>query len=124
MDSLHLVITLTCFFLQTHGSLCFQFSISSEIPHLRELVQCSVKGRMSPFLRETLHHAFFYYYFTALGISATSEDIPNKIEDLRSECSSDFGGKDSVTSPDGEESVHGSKVAASPARPSVQCYSL
>lgn len=44
--------------------------------------------------------------FTA-GISATSEDIPNKIEDLRSECSSDFGGKDSVTSPDGEESGHG-----------------
>ena len=41
------------------------------------------------------------------GISATSEDIPNKIEDLRSECSSDFGGKDSVTSPDGEEAGHG-----------------
>uniref|UniRef100_A0A6Q2YJJ7 GTPase-activating protein and VPS9 domain-containing protein 1 n=1 Tax=Esox lucius TaxID=8010 RepID=A0A6Q2YJJ7_ESOLU len=37
-------------------------------------------------------------------VSATSEDIPNKTEDLRSECSSDFGGKDSVTSPDGEES--------------------
>lgn len=47
-----------------------------------------------------------------LGISATSEDIPNKIEDLRSECSSDFGGKDSVTSPDGEESVHGRKIQA------------
>lgn len=43
----------------------------------------------------------------SVGISATSEDIPNKIEDLRSECSSDFGGKDSVTSPDGEDSVHG-----------------
>lgn len=43
----------------------------------------------------------------AAGISATSEDIPNKIEDLRSECSSDFGGKDSVTSPDGEEAGHG-----------------
>lgn len=42
-----------------------------------------------------------------VGVSATSEDIPNKIEDLRSECSSDFGGKDSVTSPDGEDSVHG-----------------
>ncbi|CAB1319707.1 unnamed protein product [Coregonus sp. 'balchen'] len=40
-------------------------------------------------------------------VSATSEDIPNKTEDLRSECSSDFGGKDSVTSPDGEESSHG-----------------
>lgn len=45
------------------------------------------------------------------GISATSEDIPNKIEDLRSECSSDFGGKDSVTSPDGEESGHGRRVS-------------
>ncbi|KAJ7994169.1 hypothetical protein DPEC_G00263130 [Dallia pectoralis] len=40
-------------------------------------------------------------------VSATSEDIPNKTEDVRSECSSDFGGKDSVTSPDGEESAHG-----------------
>uniref|UniRef100_A0A1A8PI57 GTPase activating protein and VPS9 domains 1 n=1 Tax=Nothobranchius pienaari TaxID=704102 RepID=A0A1A8PI57_9TELE len=48
------------------------------------------------------------------GISATSEDIPNKIEDLRSECSSDFGGKDSVTSPDGEESTHGSHHLTSP----------
>uniref|UniRef100_H3D9U9 GTPase-activating protein and VPS9 domain-containing protein 1 n=1 Tax=Tetraodon nigroviridis TaxID=99883 RepID=H3D9U9_TETNG len=48
------------------------------------------------------------------GISATSEDIPNKIEDLRSECSSDFGGKDSVTSPDGEESVHGAHHLTSP----------
>uniref|UniRef100_A0A6Q2Z2T4 GTPase-activating protein and VPS9 domain-containing protein 1 n=1 Tax=Esox lucius TaxID=8010 RepID=A0A6Q2Z2T4_ESOLU len=43
-------------------------------------------------------------------VSATSEDIPNKTEDLRSECSSDFGGKDSVTSPDGEESAHGSST--------------
>lgn len=41
------------------------------------------------------------------GISATSEDIPNKIEDLRSECSSDFGGKDSVTSPDVDDIAHG-----------------
>uniref|UniRef100_A0A3Q3R8R9 GTPase activating protein and VPS9 domains 1 n=1 Tax=Monopterus albus TaxID=43700 RepID=A0A3Q3R8R9_MONAL len=48
------------------------------------------------------------------GISATSEDIPNKIEDLRSECSSDFGGKDSVTSPDGEESGHGAHHLTSP----------
>lgn len=47
------------------------------------------------------------YFHFFLGISATSEDIPNKIEDLRSECSSDFGGKDSVISPDGEDSVHG-----------------
>ncbi|XP_059849881.1 GTPase-activating protein and VPS9 domain-containing protein 1 isoform X6 [Hypanus sabinus] len=41
------------------------------------------------------------------GISVTSEDIPNKVEDIRSECSSDFGGKDSVTSPDVEEVVQG-----------------
>ncbi|KTG35470.1 hypothetical protein cypCar_00028285, partial [Cyprinus carpio] len=46
-------------------------------------------------------------HIVCAGISATSEDIPNKIEDLRSECSSDFGGKDSVTSPDGEDSAHG-----------------
>lgn len=52
----------------------------------------------------------FPFFLGFLGISATSEDIPNKIEDLRSECSSDFGGKDSVTSPDGEESVHGRKI--------------
>ncbi|XP_023834531.1 GTPase-activating protein and VPS9 domain-containing protein 1 isoform X2 [Salvelinus sp. IW2-2015] len=48
-------------------------------------------------------------------ISATSEDR-GKTEDLRSECSSDFGGKDSVTSPDGEESSHGAHHSlASPA---------
>ena len=50
---------------------------------------------------------FFTIFFK--GISATSEDIPNKIEDLRSECSSDFGGKDSVTSPDMDEATHGKK---------------
>lgn len=50
---------------------------------------------------------FFAFFFK--GISATSEDIPNKIEDLRSECSSDFGGKDSVTSPDMDEVTHGKK---------------
>lgn len=53
----------------------------------------------------------FVFVFFHAGISATSEDIPNKIEDLRSECSSDFGGKDSVTSPDGEESGHGRRVS-------------
>ncbi|XP_069744384.1 GTPase-activating protein and VPS9 domain-containing protein 1 isoform X8 [Narcine bancroftii] len=47
----------------------------------------------------------FLHYLT--GISVTSEDIPNKVEDIRSECSSDFGGKDSVTSPDVEEIVQG-----------------
>lgn len=49
-------------------------------------------------------------HIVCAGISATSEDIPNKIEDLRSECSSDFGGKDSVTSPDGEDSAHGTNT--------------
>uniref|UniRef100_A0A673WH06 GTPase-activating protein and VPS9 domain-containing protein 1 n=1 Tax=Salmo trutta TaxID=8032 RepID=A0A673WH06_SALTR len=46
-------------------------------------------------------------------ISATSEDR-GKTEDLRSECSSDFGGKDSVTSPDGEESSHGRRECQLP----------
>lgn len=50
-----------------------------------------------------------FYFISFKGISATSEDIPNKIEDLRSECSSDFGGKDSVTSPDMDEVTHGKK---------------
>lgn len=45
--------------------------------------------------------------YASVGISATSEDIPNKTEDLHSECSSDFGGKDSVTSPDVDESLQG-----------------
>ncbi|XP_067825826.1 GTPase-activating protein and VPS9 domain-containing protein 1 isoform X4 [Heptranchias perlo] len=54
----------------------------------------------------------FLHYLT--GISATSEDIPNKVEDLRSECSSDFGGKDSVTSPDVEEIVQGAHQMTSP----------
>ena len=52
---------------------------------------------------------FIFYFIYFKGISATSEDIPNKIEDLRSECSSDFGGKDSVTSPDMDEVTHGKK---------------
>ena len=51
----------------------------------------------------------YIFFFFSEGISATSEDIPNKIEDLRSECSSDFGGKDSVTSPDMDEVTHGKK---------------
>lgn len=53
--------------------------------------------------------AVYFLPFFFKGISATSEDIPNKIEDLRSECSSDFGGKDSVTSPDMDEVTHGKK---------------
>ncbi|XP_067868573.1 GTPase-activating protein and VPS9 domain-containing protein 1 isoform X3 [Heterodontus francisci] len=54
----------------------------------------------------------FLHYLT--GISVTSEDIPNKVEDIRSECSSDFGGKDSVTSPDVEEIVQGTQQMTSP----------
>lgn len=54
-------------------------------------------------------YLFFTLFIHFKGISATSEDIPNKIEDLRSECSSDFGGKDSVTSPDMDEVTHGKK---------------
>ncbi|XP_078406028.1 GTPase-activating protein and VPS9 domain-containing protein 1 isoform X3 [Cetorhinus maximus] len=54
----------------------------------------------------------FLHYLT--GISVTSEDIPNKVEDIRSECSSDFGGKDSVTSPDVEEIVQGAHQMTSP----------
>lgn len=54
-------------------------------------------------------YLFFTLFIYFKGISATSEDIPNKIEDLRSECSSDFGGKDSVTSPDMDEVTHGKK---------------
>lgn len=55
------------------------------------------------------YHIYNFFFFFPEGISATSEDIPNKIEDLRSECSSDFGGKDSVTSPDMDEVTHGKK---------------
>lgn len=92
------------------------------VPYLGQRMQLSLKRKMSPFLRGTLCFAVLSPFFLALGISATSEDIPNKIEDLRSECSSDFGGKDSVTSPDGEESVHGRKIPASPSEPSAQCH--
>lgn len=113
------------------------YSTNLEFPlgsHLRETLQCS-KEKNIPFCLRDIEHAapvfdcyqaeVFYcafcffdldcqlntFFFLAAGISATSEDIPNKIEDLRSECSSDFGGKDSVTSPDGEESGHGRRVS-------------
>lgn len=79
--------------------------------------QC--KGKNVPFSLRNI--AFLLFFFAALGISATSEDIPNKIEDLRSECSSDFGGKDSVTSPDGEESVHGRKIPAFYLKVTINC---
>ena len=45
--------------------------------------------------------------FLTAGISATSEDNPNKPEDMRSECGSDFGGKDCMTSPETDEVARG-----------------
>ncbi|XP_028852391.1 GTPase-activating protein and VPS9 domain-containing protein 1 isoform X4 [Denticeps clupeoides] len=76
---------------------------------LQELESCSGVGSTSDDteVREVSSRPSTPGLSVVSGISATSEDIPNKIEDLRSECSSDFGGKDSVTSPDGEESSHG-----------------
>uniref|UniRef100_A0A672JNA5 GTPase-activating protein and VPS9 domain-containing protein 1 n=1 Tax=Salarias fasciatus TaxID=181472 RepID=A0A672JNA5_SALFA len=75
---------------------------------LQELESCSGVGSTSDDteVREVSSRPSTPGLSVVSGISATSEDIPNKIEDLRSECSSDFGGKDSVTSPDGEESVN------------------
>uniref|UniRef100_A0A1A7XB16 GTPase-activating protein and VPS9 domain-containing protein 1 n=1 Tax=Iconisemion striatum TaxID=60296 RepID=A0A1A7XB16_9TELE len=83
---------------------------------LQELESCSGVGSTSDDteVREVSSRPSTPGLSVVSGISATSEDIPNKIEDLRSECSSDFGGKDSVTSPDGEESAHGSHHLTSP----------
>ncbi|XP_077417781.1 GTPase-activating protein and VPS9 domain-containing protein 1 isoform X6 [Vanacampus margaritifer] len=82
---------------------------------LQELESCSGVGSTSDDteVREVSSRPSTPGLSVVSGISATSEDIPNKIEDLRSECSSDFGGKDSVTSPDGEES--GAHQLTSPA---------
>uniref|UniRef100_A0A8C1XGT3 GTPase activating protein and VPS9 domains 1 n=1 Tax=Cyprinus carpio TaxID=7962 RepID=A0A8C1XGT3_CYPCA len=79
---------------------------------LQELESCSGVGSTSDDteVREVSSRPSTPGLSVVSGISATSEDIPNKIEDLRSECSSDFGGKDSVTSPDGEDSAHGSST--------------
>ncbi|XP_056274247.1 GTPase-activating protein and VPS9 domain-containing protein 1 isoform X11 [Pseudoliparis swirei] len=83
---------------------------------LQELESCSGVGSTSDDteVREVSSRPSTPGLSVVSGISATSEDIPNKIEDLRSECSSDFGGKDSVTSPDGEESGHGANHLTSP----------
>ncbi|XP_075895225.1 GTPase-activating protein and VPS9 domain-containing protein 1 isoform X5 [Nelusetta ayraudi] len=83
---------------------------------LQELESCSGVGSTSDDteVREVSSRPSTPGLSVVSGISATSEDIPNKIEDLRSECSSDFGGKDSVTSPDGEESGHGAHHPTSP----------
>uniref|UniRef100_A0A7N8XJP1 GTPase-activating protein and VPS9 domain-containing protein 1 n=1 Tax=Mastacembelus armatus TaxID=205130 RepID=A0A7N8XJP1_9TELE len=83
---------------------------------LQELESCSGVGSTSDDteVREVSSRPSTPGLSVVSGISATSEDIPNKIEDLRSECSSDFGGKDSVASPDGEESGHGAHHLTSP----------
>ncbi|XP_075040903.1 GTPase-activating protein and VPS9 domain-containing protein 1 isoform X4 [Mixophyes fleayi] len=75
---------------------------------LQELESCSGLGSTSDDteVREVSSRPSTPGLSVVSGISATSEDIPNKIEDLRSECSSDFGGKDSVTSPEVEDCVH------------------
>ncbi|XP_038638053.1 GTPase-activating protein and VPS9 domain-containing protein 1 isoform X2 [Scyliorhinus canicula] len=76
---------------------------------LQELESCSGLGSTSDDtdVREVSSRPSTPGLSVVSGISVTSEDIPNKVEDIRSECSSDFGGKDSVTSPDVEEIVQG-----------------
>ncbi|XP_072908710.1 GTPase-activating protein and VPS9 domain-containing protein 1 isoform X2 [Hemitrygon akajei] len=76
---------------------------------LQELESCSGVGSTSDDtdVREVSSRPSTPGLSVVSGISVTSEDIPNKVEDIRSECSSDFGGKDSVTSPDVEEVVQG-----------------
>ncbi|XP_044295783.1 GTPase-activating protein and VPS9 domain-containing protein 1 isoform X5 [Varanus komodoensis] len=83
---------------------------------LQELESCSGVGSTSDDtdVREVSSRPSTPGLSVVSGISATSEDIPNKIEDLRSECSSDFGGKDSVTSPDVDETAHGASQLTSP----------
>nr|KAF6433474.1 GTPase activating protein and VPS9 domains 1 [Molossus molossus] len=83
---------------------------------LQELESCSGLGSTSDDtdVREVSSRPSTPGLSVVSGISATSEDIPNKIEDLRSECSSDFGGKDSVTSPDMDEVTHGAHHLTSP----------
>lgn len=161
MDSPHQMITLFSISSPTHGGLCYQFRVPSGFPSPRKFAVCSKEKNGLFALRHSICSRHFFdcnnkYLFlltvalsvpspvpgSAAGISATSEDIPNKIEDLRSECSSDFGGKDSVTSPDGEESGHGRRVshshqaasAVSPVsisprhshscRPAIECFLL
>nr|XP_020656602.1 GTPase-activating protein and VPS9 domain-containing protein 1 isoform X7 [Pogona vitticeps] len=83
---------------------------------LQELESCSGVGSTSDDtdVREVSSRPSTPGLSVVSGISATSEDIPNKMEDLRSECSSDFGGKDSVTSPDMDETAHGGSQLTSP----------
>ncbi|KAJ8396624.1 hypothetical protein AAFF_G00016900 [Aldrovandia affinis] len=83
---------------------------------LQELESCSGVGSTSDDteVRELSSRPSTPGLSAVSGVSVTSEDIPNKTEDLRSECSSDFGGKDSATSPDGEELASGAQQLASP----------
>ncbi|XP_028918037.1 GTPase-activating protein and VPS9 domain-containing protein 1 isoform X5 [Ornithorhynchus anatinus] len=83
---------------------------------LQELESCSGLGSTSDDtdVREASSRPSTPGLSVVSGISATSEDIPNKTEDIRSECSSDFGGKDSVTSPDMDEVTHGAHQLTSP----------
>ncbi|XP_062855278.1 GTPase-activating protein and VPS9 domain-containing protein 1 [Trichomycterus rosablanca] len=96
---------------------------SKQEERLQELESCSGVGSTSDDteVREVSSRPSTPGLSIVSGISATSEDIPNKIEDLRSECSSDFGGKDSVTSPDVDEASQGAH--ALPCVP-VQAVSL
>uniref|UniRef100_A0A8C1W8Y5 GTPase-activating protein and VPS9 domain-containing protein 1 n=1 Tax=Cyprinus carpio TaxID=7962 RepID=A0A8C1W8Y5_CYPCA len=83
----------------------------SDLALLNRAMKLFNKCSSLPGCWEIQHSSFAdLLHIVCAGISATSEDIPNKIEDLRSECSSDFGGKDSVTSPDGEDSAHGTNT--------------
>ncbi|KAM4616125.1 GTPase-activating protein and VPS9 domain-containing protein 1 isoform 6-T6 [Polymixia lowei] len=93
---------------------------------LQELESCSGVGSTSDDteVREVSSRPSTPGLSVVSGISATSEDIPNKIEDLRSECSSDFGGKDSVTSPDGEEAGHGANHLTSPPSQAVSLLAM
>uniref|UniRef100_A0A4W3HD29 GTPase-activating protein and VPS9 domain-containing protein 1 n=1 Tax=Callorhinchus milii TaxID=7868 RepID=A0A4W3HD29_CALMI len=75
---------------------------------LQELESCSGLGSTSDDteVREVSSRPSTPGLSVVSGVSATSEDIHNKTEDLRSECSSDFGGKDSITSPELDDIIH------------------
>jgi len=95
---------------------CLEAPDLKQEERLQELESCSGLGSTSDDtdVREVSSRPSTPGLSVVSGISATSEDIPNKIEDLRSECSSDFGGKDSVTSPDMDEVTHGAHQLTSP----------
>ncbi|XP_061119185.1 GTPase-activating protein and VPS9 domain-containing protein 1-like isoform X1 [Conger conger] len=82
---------------------------------LQELESCSGVGSTSDDteVREVSSRPSTPGLSAVSGVSMVSEDIPGKTEDL-SECSSDCGGKDSATSPEGDEPAHGAHHLASP----------